>query len=78
MSTCVPPLGVEPPVTVRILTDQQRTQPELARVLRLPNGNPASVELLAETDAELLIGVANSSGRYDELLRVKENSSKQY
>lgn len=66
-----PSFGGGAPVTVRILTDEQRTPPELARVLRLPNGNPASVELLAETDAELLIGIANSSGRYDELLRVK-------
>ena len=66
-----PSIGGGAPVTVRILIDEQRAPPELARVLRLHDGSLAPVDLLAETDTELLIGTANSSGRYDELLRVK-------
>ncbi len=68
-----PDIGGGAPVTVRILIDEQRTTPELARVLQLRDGSLASVDLLAETDTELVIGIANSSGRYDELLRVKRD-----
>lgn len=66
-----PDVGGGSPVTVRIAIDEQRIPPELARVLQLRDGSLASVDLLAETDTELLVGKANSSGRYDELLRVK-------
>lgn len=67
-----PSIGGGTPVKVRILINAQRTTPELARVLQRSDGSLATVNLIVETETELLVGGGSTAGHYDELLRAKK------
>jgi hypothetical protein len=64
-------VGGGEPIPVQVLINEKDAPPELAHVLKRPDGSLTPLDLLAETDAELLLGLSQKEGRYGKLLRVK-------
>jgi hypothetical protein len=68
-----PGIGGGAPIAVQVLVNEDEAPSELKRALRQQDGSLAEVDLLAETDAELLLGLSRKDGRYGQLLRVRRD-----
>jgi hypothetical protein len=66
-----PSIGGGAPQTVRLIVDETKVPLELRNQLGVVGSTSKSVDLLAETDTEILVGQAMDNNRYHEMFRIK-------